>query len=816
MTDYVGGEIRGNVEIPNGVDVKITFEAIENGYRMNVSNDGQVQSIELSNGETGPQGLRGETGPQGLRGETGETGPQGPRGETGETGSQGPRGETGETGPQGPRGETGETGPQGPRGETGETGPRGPQGEKGDPGEVTQAEFDELAGNVADLKSHVTNIYDSPFATANSEMAGVIGFKPLGTEVSYGYRVRYFGFKNSSYYFFMQIQYKTEEAADTWTTYTNIEIANANAPANETGIIVLGNAKASVYLIPALMQSVNTHQLSPAVPIIPNTNSYLYNTIQNTFALDARVADLENPIFDGVVPSALNGIVQIWLTKGGAFNIDSYTKYRLQNFYFDYSGQNWLFTTLQGYNGTAWAYIDEIAVPSSPAPTVTNMMVFKGKYGIFNMAIIPSLMSTIQTSSLNLEINKFVTDFVAYDYQNQINVLTATAQIPDYSFKDYSANIITVDASGNGDYTTIGAAYAAITDSSFENQYIVAVYPGTYNEYDLKPPQFTHTTGLNPDTVVVTGVGISQKEKSIFDLYYTGCKLSNMTIIANASISNDEADQNRYCVHFDSGIAQRYAICENLKLIKVYDATTLNPDGVNVRNRAYNSAWSRYVIGMGAQGQTNKIVFRDCVFVNGVVFSHTQPNDTENTVAGFELDGCQFVNSYIELSVLGATYNTNGSYVCKINNCEFDFANNKRNLKYVYQSGHHAWTIIGNNNKNLTFEFAPNDSSTDEAWECVKTDDVCEVYITPGVAVTKGQWVDVFGYLAHNSRPVFLAGCVLEDKVADAVTPVRVWRGNAYPVDLANGEYGVASGSLSNGEQYIKIGCVHNKVLYRY
>lgn len=71
-------------------------------------------------------------------GATGATGPQGPQGETGPQGA---------VGPQGPQGIQGETGPQGPQGE------QGPQGPKGDPGEVTQAEFDVLADDVADLKS---------------------------------------------------------------------------------------------------------------------------------------------------------------------------------------------------------------------------------------------------------------------------------------------------------------------------------------------------------------------------------------------------------------------------------------------------------------------------------------------------------------------------------------------------------------------------------------------------------------------------------------------------------------------------------------
>lgn len=71
----------------------------------------------------------------------GETGPQGPQGIQGERGPQGIQGE------QGPQGEQGIQGPQGIQGET------GPKGDKGDPGEVTQAEFDELSDTVSDLKS---------------------------------------------------------------------------------------------------------------------------------------------------------------------------------------------------------------------------------------------------------------------------------------------------------------------------------------------------------------------------------------------------------------------------------------------------------------------------------------------------------------------------------------------------------------------------------------------------------------------------------------------------------------------------------------
>lgn len=83
----------------------------------------------------GEQGIQGETGPQGPKGDTGAQGPQGIQGETGPQGIQGETGPQGAQGEQGPKGDTGATGPQGP------AGPQGPQGE---PGEVTQAEFDDL------------------------------------------------------------------------------------------------------------------------------------------------------------------------------------------------------------------------------------------------------------------------------------------------------------------------------------------------------------------------------------------------------------------------------------------------------------------------------------------------------------------------------------------------------------------------------------------------------------------------------------------------------------------------------------------------
>ena len=60
-------------------------------------------------------------------------------------------------------------------------------------------------------------------------------------------------------------------------------------------------------------------------------------------------------------------------------------------------------------------------------------------------------------------------------------------------------------------------------------------FQGVYNEIDLVPPKYTHTYGLFPDSVTVTGVGIVDVEKSVFDIINIS-KLSNMTIIATENM----------------------------------------------------------------------------------------------------------------------------------------------------------------------------------------------------------------------------------------------------------------------------------------
>ena len=180
----------------DGISPTVSTELISGGNRVTFTySDGTstnaTKSIDVMNGEPGPQGpkgdpgTKGDPGPQGIPGEngqqgspgtpgkdgkdgitphigtnnhwfigdidtkvsaTGPQGPEGPQGPKGDTGLQGEKGDQGEIGPEGPKGDIGPQGEQGPKGDTGpqglqgiqgekgDTGPQGPKGDKGEPG----------------------------------------------------------------------------------------------------------------------------------------------------------------------------------------------------------------------------------------------------------------------------------------------------------------------------------------------------------------------------------------------------------------------------------------------------------------------------------------------------------------------------------------------------------------------------------------------------------------------------------------------------------------------------------------------------------
>ncbi len=93
-------------------------------------------------------------------------------------------------------------------------------------------------------------------------------------------------------------------------------------------------------------------------------------------------------------------------------------------------------------------------------------------------------------------------------------------------------NVITVATSG-GDYTSVAAALASITDSSSTNRYLVQVMPGVYTETDLVVvKEYVHVRGSGPNVTVVTSArtgGTPANGAATVDLLDNG-RISNITV----------------------------------------------------------------------------------------------------------------------------------------------------------------------------------------------------------------------------------------------------------------------------------------------
>ena len=137
----------------NPQDPSLTWEEVNENWRIIEDYLNNHVSVAGPQGPQGPQGYQGYRGYQGYKGDTGATGPQGATfipsydEESGDlswicdnpfilppatVNISGPQGEKGEPGEKGEKGDDGEPGPQGEPGSKGDTGSQGPQGEPGD------------------------------------------------------------------------------------------------------------------------------------------------------------------------------------------------------------------------------------------------------------------------------------------------------------------------------------------------------------------------------------------------------------------------------------------------------------------------------------------------------------------------------------------------------------------------------------------------------------------------------------------------------------------------------------------------------------
>jgi hypothetical protein len=137
----------------DGVSPTISVEDIEGGHRLIVVDATGRKTVDILDGQEGPQG---SAGPQGIQGPKGETGEQGPIGPQGPAGVQGEQGIQGEIGPQGPKGDNGDPGEPGADGQPGKDGANGKSAfEYAQDGGYTgsESEFASLLANTLDKRT---------------------------------------------------------------------------------------------------------------------------------------------------------------------------------------------------------------------------------------------------------------------------------------------------------------------------------------------------------------------------------------------------------------------------------------------------------------------------------------------------------------------------------------------------------------------------------------------------------------------------------------------------------------------------------------
>jgi hypothetical protein len=94
------------------------------------------------------------------------------------------------------------------------------------------------------------------------------------------------------------------------------------------------------------------------------------------------------------------------------------------------------------------------------------------------------------------------------------------------------ANVVTVAAAG-GDFTSVAAALASISDSSDSNRYLVRVMPGVYTETQLvEVKEYVHLQGSGPNATVIISArsdGSPGNSAATVDLHDNGL-VSDITI----------------------------------------------------------------------------------------------------------------------------------------------------------------------------------------------------------------------------------------------------------------------------------------------
>jgi hypothetical protein len=242
--------------------------------------------------------------------------------------------------------------------------------------------------------------------------------------------------------------------------------------------------------------------------------------------------------------------------------------------------------------------------------------------------------------------------------------------IADYENRITTKRKVVVDASGNGDFTTIQGAINSITDSSFTNQYEIILKAGTYTEQNLILPPYTYLHGVGQVKPVITSEGLSEYV-SVIDAQNT-CRIANVKVVS----------ATKYCLHEDVSLHGCTVICENV------DFEQLGTSNVTI-------------IGNGVF-QNAKFVFEGCTFKGGQVFSHTNSNSYIGVTQHLVIRYCKFTDAGIVLSVSGnVESNTMADCICEVIGCKGDGTYPLITCR-VPTDNVFPWKVIGGGNINFT------------------------------------------------------------------------------------------------------------------
>ena len=122
------------------------------------------------------------------------------------------------------------------------------------------------------------------------------------------------------------------------------------------------------------------------------------------------------------------------------------------------------------------------------------------------------------------------------------------------------ANVITVAQSG-GDYTSVAAALASISDNSATNRYLVWVAPGVYTESELslvKP--YVHLRGSGPNATVI----LSTRSQASIGPDSATMQLENNARISDLTVRNEGVSATFAIALYASDPTGRAAVIDNV------------------------------------------------------------------------------------------------------------------------------------------------------------------------------------------------------------------------------------------------------------